>query len=208
MRNREITGGKPSARARHNPARYRDKRRAKRRQRRRAKSMGYRHHLNLAFWLRRLCGPVAVVVLCLTAAAARPTFRTAPDYLIDTWETEDGLPENSATAMGQTPDGFLWFGTFSGLVRFDGIEFTTFDPANTPQLPSGGVVNLHVDRRGWLWVSTYRGLVVRAGPQWRAFGTSEGWAGDFARTFAERPNGDLLITPFHGDLLEVAGGPA
>ena len=32
-------------------------------------------------------------------------------FLIDSWETEQGLPENSATAMVQTPDGYLWFGS-------------------------------------------------------------------------------------------------
>ena len=75
----------------------------------------------------------------------RPTFATDPTYLIDTWETDDGLPENSATAMVQTSDGYLWFGTFNGLVRFDGLKFKVFDPGNTPQLPSEGVVNLHLD---------------------------------------------------------------
>src|SRR6266702_759237 len=106
---------------------------------------------NLPFWKRLLCGLVTIV--SLTTFAARPTYQADPDYLIDTWETEDGLPENSATAMVQTPDGYLWFGTFNGLVRFDGVKFTVFDPANTPQLPSAGIVSLHLDRRGWLWVS-------------------------------------------------------
>jgi ligand-binding sensor domain-containing protein len=55
-----------------------------------------------------LAVPGAVVPL----AATHQTVRTDPAYLIDTWETEDGLPENSATAMVQTPDGYLWFGTF------------------------------------------------------------------------------------------------
>ena len=59
-----------------------------------------------------------------------------PDYLIDVWETDQGLPEDSATAMVQTPDGYLWFGTFNGLVRFDGVKFTVFDRSNTPELPS------------------------------------------------------------------------
>jgi hypothetical protein len=80
-----------------------------------------------------------------TRAEARPTFRSDPTYLIDTWETEDGLPENSATAMVQTADGYLWFGTFGGLVRFDGVKFTVLNAFNTPGLPNSGVVNLHLD---------------------------------------------------------------
>jgi ligand-binding sensor domain-containing protein len=138
--------------------------------------------------------------------AAHETVLTYPTYLIDTWETEDGLPENSATAMAQTPDGYLWFGTFNGLVRFNGVTFTVFDPANTPQLPSASIVNLHSDGSGRLWVSTLGGLAVREGEQWHTLGSNDGWPSDYVRTFSERGNGDLLITTFHGQVFEFVGG--
>jgi signal transduction histidine kinase/ligand-binding sensor domain-containing protein len=124
-------------------------------------------------------------------------------YLLRTWTTEHGLPENSATAIAQTQDGYLWFGTFNGLVRFNGHNFTVFNPANTPQLPGAGIVNLHADKRDRLWVSTSAGLVLKDGTQWRALGTNEGWPGNYVRTFAERENGDLLITTFDGQVLVV-----
>ncbi|HNQ89566.1 MAG TPA: two-component regulator propeller domain-containing protein [Verrucomicrobiota bacterium] len=124
-------------------------------------------------------------------------------YLLRAWSTEDGLPENSATAIAQRRDGCLWFGTWSGLVRYNGDRFTVFDPANTPQLPSAAIVNLHVDQRDRLWVSTMAGLVVSEGTQWRPLGTNEGWVGNHVRTFAERANGDLLMTTFDGHVLAV-----
>lgn len=149
------------------------------------------------------------IVLTLTllatmnwSAHAEPSHPLADTgYLLRTWGTEDGLPENSATAIVQTQDGYLWFGTFNGLVRFNGVSFKVFNPANTPQLPSAGIVNLHADKRDRLWVSTDAGLVVKDGTQWRALGTNEGWAGNYVRTFAERANGDLLITTFDGHVL-------
>src|SRR6266702_6558358 len=101
-------------------------------------------------WSARLTFLIVGGLFPWNAFAARLTFTADPTYLIDTWETDDGLPENSATAMVQTRDGYLWFGTFNGLVRFDGLKFTVFDPGNTPQLPSAGIVNLHLDRSGWL----------------------------------------------------------
>src|SRR5262249_7471764 len=100
------------------------------------------------------------------------------EYLIDAWETGQGLPENSATAMVQTADGYLWFGTFNGLVRFDGVRFTVFNPSNTPELPSAGIANLHLDQTGRIWISTLRGLVVRTDDQWKTVGVRQGWAGD------------------------------
>lgn len=126
------------------------------------------------------------------------------EWLVSLWVDENEPAEFTATAMAQSLDGYLWFGTFGGLVRFDGAKFTTLRPSDTPQLPSSGIVNLHLDRRGWMWISTYRGLVVRQGSEWRSFGTNDGWAGDYVRSFAERANGDLLLTTFDGRVLEFS----
>src|ERR1039457_7189513 len=56
------------------------------------------------------------------------------------WQTQDGLPEEPVQALAQTPDGYLWFGTSGGLVRFDGAEMVVFNRENTPALRenSGG----------------------------------------------------------------------
>src|SRR4051812_43037506 len=55
---------------------------------------------------------------------SRGAVKVKSGWQVTTWETEDGLPENSATSMVQTKDGYLWFGTFNGLVRFDGVKCT------------------------------------------------------------------------------------
>ncbi|MCI0537538.1 MAG: ATP-binding protein [Verrucomicrobiales bacterium] len=132
--------------------------------------------------------------------------RAAGEFLFDYWETDDGLPENSATAMVQTPDGYLWFGTFNGLVRFDGVRFAVFDPGNTPELPSPGIVNLHLDRAGNLWCSTYKGMARLSNGHWTSFGAEQGWTSDFARTFAESRDGTLYVTGFDGRILRFAQG--
>jgi len=142
------------------------------------------------------------LAFCAPSASAEPGAELADSgYLLHAWGVEDGLPENSATAIVQTQDGYLWVGTFNGLVRFSGVAFTVFNPANTPPLPNAGIVNLHADKRNRLWVSTFAGLVMKDGTQWRALGTNEGWAGDYVRTFTERANGDLLITTFDGHVM-------
>lgn len=152
-------------------------------------------------WVLLACGR-----LDSSALAIIPPTSNDHSYVIDTWETDDGLPENSATAMAQTPDGYLWFGTFNGLVRFDGVTFKVFDPSNTPELPSASIVNLHLDNAGWLWVSTYRGVVLLKDGKWRNLADNDGWVGDFVRTFTERGNGDLLLTTYDGHVLDCSGG--
>jgi len=145
------------------------------------------------------------LLLVAAAPAQEPVRSITDDYLIQRWETEHGLPENSATAFAQTADGYLWFGTFNGLVRFDGVEFTVFGPAEIPVMKHPAVFNLFRDARQRLWVSTGDGLLVREGETWRRLGPQEGWTGDYARSFAGRPNGDVLITDFKGLIFESAG---
>jgi len=85
----------------------------------------------------------------------------ANDYLLDVWNSENGLPDSSVTATAQTPDGYLWVGTYNGVARFDGVRFVTFDPANTPALMHARVRRLCVDRQGILWISTYDGSLTK-----------------------------------------------
>ena len=84
----------------------------------------------------------------------------AKQYLTDVWTADNGLPNSSVTAIVQTPDGYLWIGTYNGLARFDGVRFVTFDPANTPALAHARVRKLSVDVQGTLWVNTYDGSMT------------------------------------------------
>src|SRR5579871_3200833 len=77
-------------------------------------------------WLLLLC--------CALSARAQ--------YVIDYWTTDKGLPQNSVLSIQQTPDGYLWFTTFDGLVRFDGVRFTVFNKGNSPGLTSNRFVRL------------------------------------------------------------------
>ena len=75
-------------------------------------------------------------------------------FIVDVWGTADGLPQSSVFALTQTHDGYLWFGTLNGLVRFDGNSITPFNVNNTPGLPSDSIVFLFEDSRTNLWVGT------------------------------------------------------
>jgi signal transduction histidine kinase/ligand-binding sensor domain-containing protein len=109
---------------------------------------------------------VALLFRCLAFGALWITlaFGSAPqsraqetDYLIDVKDTEDNLPSSTVTAIVQTPEGYLWAGTYNGLARFDGARFVTFDPVNTPQLSQARIQDLFLDARGTLWINTFRG---------------------------------------------------
>ena len=54
----------------------------------------------------------------------------AVPFLINSWKTQDGLPQNSVLAIAQTPDGYLWIGTKGGLSRFDVVQFKNYGLAD------------------------------------------------------------------------------
>lgn len=78
--------------------------------------------------------------------------KSLTQYAVHSWDTEDGLPSLTITSLAQTPDGFLWLATFSGLARFDGVRFSVFDYRSTPQLRSNTLNSLLADSAGNLWI--------------------------------------------------------
>jgi transcriptional regulator with PAS, ATPase and Fis domain/ligand-binding sensor domain-containing protein len=107
----------------------------------------------LAPMVRRLGLLLALLPAAATASAQTP----AAAFVRAAWTTENGLPQNSITAIRQTRDGYLWLGTLGGLVRFDGVRFTVFTSATEPALPANRILALGEDRDGRLWIGAESG---------------------------------------------------
>ncbi len=75
-------------------------------------------------------------------------------YHFDSWTTDDGLPQNGIREIAQAPNGYLWFTTFDGLVRFDGVRFTTFSKGNTQGIINNRFTSLYCDQNGVLYAAT------------------------------------------------------
>jgi len=112
----------------------------------------------------------------------------------DVWGTAEGLPQDTVPAIIQRSDGYLWFGTELGLVRFDGLRFTVFDKSNTPALKSNVVDAILADRAGNLWIGTLGGGLVRLREgKFTTFTTREGLSSDSVLSLLEDRAGDLWI---------------
>ena len=108
---------------------------------------------------RRLTGAVAGLVLCLAPRLAGGATNSL--WFARSWQSDEGLPNNTISGLAQTPDGYLWLGTPSGLVRFDGIRFEDFSPTNFVAPPNRGAIAMLLGRNGALWLAMDRGGVVR-----------------------------------------------
>lgn len=82
------------------------------------------------------------------------SLQTFGQYRFDTWTTDNGLPQNGVRSITQTPDGYLWFTTFDGLVRFDGISFTTFSKGDKKGIINNRFTGLYADTDGTLYATT------------------------------------------------------
>jgi signal transduction histidine kinase/ligand-binding sensor domain-containing protein/ActR/RegA family two-component response regulator len=73
------------------------------------------------------------------------------------WTEESGLPDSDLSDIHENPDGSLWVATLGqGLFRFDGHTARRYTSAQG--LFDDTVFQLAADRRGWLWMTSNRGL--------------------------------------------------
>jgi len=82
-------------------------------------------------------------------------------YVLRSWDTDDGLPQNSILSIVQDREGYMWLGTFEGVVRFDGVKFKVFNKNNTDAIKSNEIQSLYIDKANVLWIASYGGGVVR-----------------------------------------------
>lgn len=119
---------------------------------------------------------------------------TDNQFLKKRWTTEEGLPQNSVTSIVQTRDGYLWLGTFGGLVRFDGVRFTTFNTANTPALRSNRIMSLYEDAEKILWIGTETGDVIKLQDgSFGIFAAGDGSSNNVVLSFLADSRGDLWV---------------
>lgn len=117
---------------------------------------------------RSLCLAAACPVCGLIQAAlpAPPGSSLPPSYRVDTWKTEQGLPQNSVKEILQTRDGYLWMGTQFGMVRFDGVSFRIFDRPSTPGMAADNCMGMVEAVDGSLWVASDKHLLHYKDRRW------------------------------------------
>jgi len=135
--------------------------------------------------------------------AGQPVSAASDHFLVDVWDRETGLPSSSITSLAQTPEGYLWIGTYNGLVRFDGVRFVSFDPFNTPELEHEHIRYLSTDAQGTLWINTFNGSMTA----WRngVFSRETNWTAGLGEMIGTRSN--LVLFVGTGCLVERRGGP-
>lgn len=122
-------------------------------------------------------------VLAASGAAAQSLAQPLAYLQQSHWTQKQGLRASTLQDLQRTPDGYLWIGSTSGLIRFDGFRFTLIGrdvyAPNSPRTPTifaerdeahavparrvglGMISPMLVDRDGVLWISDADGSIIR-----------------------------------------------
>lgn len=130
------------------------------------------------------------LLLCLGGGAvlAHALHHVQPvtlDYQLRVWTIESGFPHVAPTCFTETRDGYLWIGTFSSLMRFDGVRFEVITAPEAPALANCMVLYLHVARDGALWAATSRGVGRWEDGKWQWWSEAEGVPLDIPQSLGE-----------------------
>jgi signal transduction histidine kinase/ligand-binding sensor domain-containing protein len=143
--------------------------------------------------------------ILMLAASSLPA-AAAPGFEFDIWQTEQGLEQNPVTSVVQTSDGYLWVGTYTGLLRYDGVRVVVFDSGNTPDLHNSRVTSLFEDRHHTLWIGHESGELTRlSGGEFRAERIAN-WPGGTVEAINADENGDLWLLTNAGSLVRLRDG--
>ncbi|MBR1930068.1 MAG: HD domain-containing protein [Lachnospiraceae bacterium] len=111
------------------------------------------------------------------------------------YNSSNGLPTSEANVVLQTHDGFIWIGSYSGLIRYDGTEFYRYDSS----VGISSVVSLYEDSRQRLWIGTNdNGVAVLEDGTFRFYSKADGLRSSSIRSITEDNEGNILIATTFG----------
>lgn len=127
-----------------------------------------------------------------------------PSYVRTVYNEQNGLPTGEANTVLQTSDGYIWIGSYGGLIRYDGSSFRNYSTDGS--ISSSSIRSLFEDSRGRLWIGTNdAGVFLYENGE---FSEIEG-PGDYSflciRDFAEDSSGRIYIASTSG-MGEISDG--
>ena len=111
------------------------------------------------------------------------------------YNNTNGLPTSDANSVVQTSDGFIWIGSYSGLIRYDGNEFFRYDS----DTGVSSVVSLFADSKDRLWIGTNdSGVFMLKDEKFTSYDRKQGLHSSSIRSMEEDDNGNILIASTQG----------
>lgn len=140
----------------------------------------------------------AAIVCCATCAESRSVDPTIRQLNHRMFARTEGAPSD-IDALAQTPDGTLWIGGRSGLVRFDGVRFVPYPGAGEQPLRSTNVSSLFAAPDGALWIGFRpHGVAVLRNGRLTHYDERDGLPDGAIQQFAWDRDGSLWVAARRG----------
>ncbi|MBQ9504928.1 MAG: HD domain-containing protein [Lachnospiraceae bacterium] len=111
------------------------------------------------------------------------------------YDNTNGLPTSEANAIAETSDGFIWIGSYAGLIRYDGNTFERM--YSTDGISS--IKCLFVDSKDRLWIGTNdNGVALLERGELKKWGKLDGMSSAHTRAITEDKNGIIYVATTSG----------
>ena len=152
-----------------------------------------------------------LLVASIPSAYAQSAQSDTDIYVATIYNERNGLPTGEANAILQTADGYIWVGSYGGLIRYDGSSFRNYSAEG--ELPSASVRSLFQDSEGRLWIGTNdAGVFYMENDEIRPVENANENSFQIIRCFAEGYGGTIYVASnsgmamIHGDKLTPCRG--
>jgi len=126
----------------------------------------------------------------VSSSSALDPFHNGGDYSAVLYNNVNGLTTSEANDIVQTQDGFIWIGSYGGLVRYDGSKFEQIALDKT----MSGIKSLFVDSLDRLWIgSANNGVAVLENGNFTYWFESDGLPEGSIDTIQEDDSGNIFI---------------
>lgn len=119
------------------------------------------------------------------------------EYVVTTYNDRNGLPTGEANTILHSSDGYIWIGSYGGLIRYDGSEFRNYSLEG--KIDSSSVRSLYEDSKGRLWIGTNDiGVICFEGDTFTAIDGPDDFSFLCIRDFVETSDGTIYVASNSG----------
>ena len=124
------------------------------------------------------------------------------EFVSRSYTKDEGLPANSASDIIQDSTGYVYIGTYEGMVRFDGVDFTIFNRGLAEKYNFVAARRIFQASDGAIWVGSndegiFR-LVMDSEEAVRSFSKAEGLPNNSVRAISEDKSGNIWVATASG----------
>ena len=118
-------------------------------------------------------------------------------HVTTVYNDQNGLPTGEANTVLQASDGYIWIGSYGGLIKYDGTTFRNYSLEGA--IDSSSIRSLYEDSQGRLWIGTNdTGIIVLENNEFKTINGTDNHSFLCIRDFVETQDGTIFVASNSG----------